>query len=399
MNKSQKKRSLILYFSTFIYMGMASAILGPSFLKLVEQTNSTLTDLSILFPLRSGAYLIGSWLAGMLYDRSNGNKLLTGSLIVMGVTLGLVPIFTEPTSLILTFMVLALAMSLIDVGGNTLLFRIQASNLGPAMNALHFFYGLGSFVAPLILAGSLHYQGGIHWGYWGLALMSLPVLGQLINLPAPENPDNNPKQSDEQRREAVSKKTVLIPVIALFFFSFVGVELGFGDWISTFSLRIGLADQRAAIILTSVYWGAFTVGRLISIPLAARLKPRQLVLGDLVGAIIGLGLVLIFPKDRTAVWVGTMILGFSLASMFPAMLTLTEGLMPMTGKITSLFLISGSLGAMFVPWLIGRNVEVTGPIVIIWVLFSILTLGGIMFFILSRLSKKPPQDNPRGDKS
>ena len=116
MNKTQKKRSLNLYFSAFIYLGMASAIIGPSFLKLVEQTNSTLTDLSILFPLRSGAYLIGTWLAGMLYDRISGNKLLTGSLIVMGITLGLVPIFTEPTSLILTLMFLGLAMSLIDVG-------------------------------------------------------------------------------------------------------------------------------------------------------------------------------------------------------------------------------------------------------------------------------------------
>jgi FHS family Na+ dependent glucose MFS transporter 1 len=387
--KTQNKRSLILYFSSFIYLGMASAIIGPSFIYLVEQTSSTLTGLSILFPLRSGAFLAGSWLAGIMYDRYNGNKLLAIGLILMGITLGLIPFYASPIGLTLTLMFTGLAMSLIDVGGNILLIRIQPSNLGQAMNALHFFYGLGSFVAPLILAGSLLYQGGIQWGFWGLAIISLPVLGQLINMPAPKNIDNGPLHPEGERRTLTLDKAFLILVICLFFFSFVGVELGFGDWISTFSHRSKLADESAAVLLTSYYWGAFTIGRLISIPLAARVKSNWLVLGDLVGSFIGLGLILLFPGQRNFVWGGTMILGFSMASLFPAALTLVEGLIPLTGKLTSLILISGSVGSMFVPWLIGRNIESTGPIVIIRILFFILTLGVFMYILLSWLSKNP----------
>jgi len=48
---------------------------------------------------------------------------------------------------------------------------------------------------------------------------------------------------------------------------------------------------------------------------------------------------------------------------------------------------------MFVLWLIGRTVESFGPRVIIQILFLLLIVSGLMFFLLSRLQKKHPQEN------
>ncbi len=395
MKDIKKTRKIALYYSISVYVGMASAVIGPPLLILAEQTGSSLKEISNIFPARAGSYLIGSWLAGILFDRYRGHKLLTGGLSVMGITLGLVPGLADSLRLILLIVGMGLAMGLVDVGCNTLLFRVKSINIGPAMNGLHFFYGLGSFFAPIILAGSLHYQAGIQWGYWGLALFSILILGQIIHLPEPGPLIHNTQQGDRENIHSSPNRSLLILVIALFFFAFVGVEIGFGDWVYTYILQMGLGDERAAILLTAVYWGAFTIGRLISIPLATYLKPRKLVLGNLLGAFIGLGLVLIFPENPPAVWSGTIILGFSLASMFPTMLTLAENLMPMTGKITSRFFIGGSIGSMFVPWLIGRNVDIVGPIIIIRVLFLTLVLAGLMFAVLSWISKKHPQKIPR----
>ena len=395
MKKTYKNRWLALYFSAFIYLGLASAVIGPSFIRLVEKTGSTVSSLSIIFPIRSAAYLFGSWLAGKLYDRSGGHQLLTGSIVVLGITLGLIPLISEPLSLIWILLVMGLAMSLIDVGGNVLLIRVQSTNLGPAMNALHFFYGLGSFFAPIILVSTIKFADGLQWGYWGLALFSLPVLGQLIFLPTPERLDLQTSNIDRDSQVESPNLKLLIVVIALFFFSFVGVELGFGDWISTYAIRMGIADERAAVFMASAYWGAFTISRLISIPLSTRFQPEKLVFADLIGSFIGLGLILVFPGQSIMAWCGTIILGLSVASLFPTMLTLADNFVPMTGKITSWFLISGSLGSMFVPWLIGRNVESSGPLVIIQVLFLLLLISGLMFFLLTRLQKKHPQDNLR----
>ena len=393
----EKQRQIALYFSMSSYVGMATAILGPSILYLVDQTHSSLTEMSFIFPARAGSYLLGSWLSGILFDRYRGHRLLVLSLVVMGITLSAVPFLLSPISLVMMIIGMGLAMGLVDVGCNTLLFRIKSINIGPVMNGLHFFYGLGSFLAPLILVGSLKLQNNIRWGYLGLGIFSFIVLAQLIKLPEPTLPVNEITENEEARTEATNHKSILILMIAIFYFAFVGVEIGYGDWLYTYSLQSHLADDQGAVLLTSVYWGAFTASRLISIPLAARFKANRILFGDLAGAFLGLGLVLFFPGSRSALWMGTIILGASLASIFPTALTYVETLMPMTGRITSRFFVSGSIGSIFLPWIIGRYVEGVGPQIIIYVLSATLVLAGMMFYLFSYYSTKTPAGGSAGE--
>ncbi len=391
MNKTTNKRWIILYYSSYIYIGMASAVFGPSLLKLVEQTGSTLSEISLIFPTRAISYLVGSLLAGFLFDKYKGHKLLVRILPFMAIALVLIPFSKTPIVLILISMVMALATSLVDVGCNSLLFRVPDIDIGPAMNGLHFFYGLGSFLSPLLLAGSLRISNGIQWGYWGLGLFSILILVQFIKLPEPALIISS--QADDQLtgKPKLINRTIIIWVIAIFFFAFVGVEVGYGDWLAAYSIKAGLADQQAAILLTSTYWGAFTFSRLISIPLATRIKPKKYLLADVAGSVLGLGMVFLFPDRSEILWIGTVILGFSVASLFPTMMTFAEGLLPMTGKVTSIFFVSGSVGSIFLPWLIGRSVEDLGPYFIIQVLFLTLLLAALVFVVLMQVSKKKPQ--------
>jgi len=391
MNDIKKKRWIILYFSSYIYIGMASAVFGPSLLKLVEQTGSTLSEISLIFPTRAISYLVGSLLAGFLFDKYKGHKLLIRILPFMAIALVLIPFSKTPIVLILISMVMALATALVDVGCNSLLFRVPDIDIGPAMNGLHFFFGLGSFLAPLLLVGSLRISNGIQWGYWGLGLFSILILVQFIKLPEPAIKISS--QADDQLtgKPKLINRTTIIWVIAIFFFAFVGVEVGYGDWLSAYSIKAGLADQQAAILLTSTYWGAFTISRLISIPLATRIKPKKILLADVAGSVLGLGMVFLFPDRSEILWLGTVILGFSVASLFPTMMTFAEGLLPMTGKVTSIFFVSGSVGSIFLPWLIGRSVEDLGPNFIIQVLFVTLLLAAVVFVVLMQVSKKKPQ--------
>ena len=395
MEKNQKFRKITLYYSLLAYLGMASAVFGPSLLKLVEQTNSSLSQMSYLFSGRAISYLAGSWLAGILFDKYKGHQLLIGGLTVLGLSLGLIPFMGDPLGLILLVMGMAVATALVDVGCNSLLFRIPDIKVGPAMNGLHFFFGLGSFLAPLLLVGSLQINNGIQLGYWGLGLFSLLILIQFVGLKEPSSPIKDTPEPAKDKLNQGLNRNLLIWVIILFFFAFVGVEVGYGDWLSTYSIQTGLAAETTAVLLTSTYWGAFTISRLISIPLAIKIKPKYLLTADVLGALIGLGLVFLFPEQSALLWVGTIILGFSIASLFPLMLTFAETMMPMTGKITSRFFIGGSIGSIFLPWVIGRTVETIGPLVIIRILFLTLVLAGVIFLILLRVSKKHPRSLPR----
>ena len=368
---------------------MTGAVFGPSILKLGEQTQSTLGVISMIFPTRALSYLVGSWIAGYVFDKFRGHRLLIRILPIIGITMALIPFLKDPLTLIIVSMVMAVATGMVDVGCNSLLFRVPDIDIAPAMNGLHFFFGLGSFIAPLVLAGSLHFSNGIQWGFWGLGLFSLLILVQFIRLTEPGKNEISLPDTREPSLGQLSKQKQLIWVIALFFFAFVGVEIGYGDWLAAYSITSGLAREKTATLLTSTYWGAFTLSRLISIPLAVKLKPKWVLLIDMVGSVVGLGLVFLFPHRSSILWVGTIILGLSVASLFPTMLTFAEGLLPMTGRVTSIFFVSGSVGSIFLPWLIGRSVEKLGPAFIVQVLFLTLILAFIIFLGLMVVSKKP----------
>jgi len=391
MNDNIKKRWIILYYCFSIYVGVSGAVFGPSLLKLVEQTNSSLGVISLIFPTRAFSYLAGSWIAGLLFDKYRGHKLLVRILPFIAITLIMIPFMKTPWGLILVSMIMALATGMVDVGCNSLLFRVPDIKLAPAMNGLHFFFGLGAFIAPLTLAGSLKLTDGIQWGFWGLGLVSILILVQFINLQEPAFRKSSQPEGLQTEKTKLDNRTHIIWVIAIFFFAFVGVEVGYGDWLSAYSITSGLATEQAAILLTSTYWGAFTFSRLISIPLATRIKQKKILLVNIVGAVLGLGLVFLIPNQSRILWLGTIILGFSVAPLFATMLTFSESLMPMTGRVTSIFFISGSLGSIFLPWLIGRSVEDLGPRYIIQVLFLTLLLAVVVFALLMQVSKKKPQ--------
>jgi len=394
-NRFEITRSTMLYFSAFLFLGMAAAVLGPSLLQLREQTGSSLEMISIIFPTRAGAYLLGSWLAGRLYDRFSGHRLLGYGLLGIGITLGLVPQLSSLPILLPILLLMGLSMGVVDVGCNTLMLALRGRNVSTYMNGLHFFYGLGSFAAPLVLAESIGRRGGIDWGYRLLGLVSLLVLLQIWRLPS----SNLSSQGRDPGRTAWSAEGSpgrgLLILIVLFFFFYVGVEVGFGNWISTFSQKVRLADERTGALLTSAFWGAFTAGRLLSIPLAARLSVRSLLRWDLAGGLLGLGLVTLLPGMSWALWSGTVLLGFSLASVFPTMLSLADSMLTLQGKTTSWFFVSGGLGAVFFPWLIGLFVERAGAMLIVYVLLFLLAASGVLFSgIIWLEKKKTPTENP-----
>ena len=93
----------------------------------------------------------------------------------------------------------------------------------------------------------------------------------------------SPQPTHARSSEAVRPANGPIPyalVISamLFLFFYVGAEITFGGWIYTYAVTLKLASAAGAAYLTSVFWLAFTIGRLISIPVATRFKPKQVIL-------------------------------------------------------------------------------------------------------------------------
>lgn len=371
------------YYVAFIALGMAAASLGPTLPGLAEHTRTGLSEISFLFTARSMGYLIGSLLGGRLYDRLPGHFIMATVLMMVAVTLSLAPLMPLLWLLTIVLLVLGMAEGALDVGGNTLLVWVHRHKVGPFMNALHFFFGVGAFLCPIIIAQAVLMSGDITWAYWALALLIAPVSFVILSLPSP------PTQKLSGDDPAGQANYLLVALIALFFFLYTGAEVSFGGWVFTYAVALGLATETTAAYLTSAFWGALTMGRLLAIPIAFRFRPRSMLLGSLVGCLGGLAVISIWRDSLMATWLGTVGVGFSMASIFPTTLSLAERRMTITGRVTGWFFVGASAGAMFLPWLIGQLFEATGPEMLMLTLFIDLIVALGIFFVL--ISKSTPR--------
>lgn len=364
-------------------MGISMASLGPTLPGLAENTRASLGAISILFTARSLGSLIGSVWGGQVYDRQRGNPVMAWMVFAMAGLTALTPFAPSLWLMTIILFLTGAVQGILNIGGNALLVWVHGRNVGPFMNGLHFCFGLGTFITPVIVAQFITQQGGLTWTYLLLALIMLPTAAMAF-VPSPPSPTVGMNQKSEPVRP------LLIVLIALVFGCYSGASLAYGGWIFTYAIEMNLADETLAAYLTSVFWGALTVGRLVAIPLAVRFKPAAILRADYIGAFISLLVLVIWPHSLTAVVITSAGLGFALASIYPTTMSLSGQVMTISGKITGLFSIGNSAGAMVIPWLIGQFFESAGPpsMAVILLLDMLLALG--VLILLARETPKAP---------
>ncbi len=379
---TQKYTITAAYFLSFTLLGLTIGVEGPALLTLASHTSSSISAISSTFFFGSLGYLLGSYFSGRLYDRIPGNRFMAMMLGVIAVFLVFVPVTRSLTTLVIVFTILGAAKGALDVGCNTLLLWLHHEKVGPYMNGLHAFFGVGAFIAPLIMARVLAVTGDIHWVYWSFALLALPILAMLWSLPSPLA-----RAVPEEHQDAPFP-ILPVTIMVICFTIYVGMEIGYGNWIYAYAFKRGMGTEITANYLTSAFWGFFTLGRLIGIWISTRLRPLSILYLDFAGCIISLGLILLFRESTSILWAGTVLLGLSFASIFPTLLALAEERIHITGTITGWFLVGGSIGGMTIPVGIGIAFEKIGPTTMLDIvsLSTLLNLGFIILFTRLRLN-------------
>ena len=345
-----------VYYATFIGLGMVAAVIGPSLPDLARQTHVQLKQVSLLFTAINLGYLSGALVSGRLYDRRAGHPMMAVALIVMAVLVSLVPAAPQLALLVLVIYIVGSAQGCLDVGGNTLIVWLHREKVNPFMIGLHLFWGVGTFLSPIFIAQANLITGYYAWGYWLIAILVIPVVLMLMRTPSPVAPHKEPGAS-----ALPPTNWTLVILFMLFYLAFVGAEGAYGGWIYSYAVATNIATDTMAAYLTSAYWGALALGRLISIPLSLRFRSITLLIADLVGSLVGLGLAVFGGGSPPMIWLATIIMGASVATLFPVTLSFASEVITVTGKFTSLVFVGASTGGMLLPWLIGQFFETAGP--------------------------------------
>lgn len=368
------------YFGAFFVLGAVIASLGPTIPYLADQVGASLSDTGALLSIRSFGYLVGSLLIGRLYDRLPSHIVLILALLLLAVMMVFAPLSPYLLVSSILFFLIGIGTGGTDVGSNTLMTWTHGSKSGPYLNTMYFFAGVGGFLTPLLIARLSLHGSDLKLAYWLIVLVILPVVIwlSLQNSPVP----NRYKISVP---EAENSDLLLVLFFGVIFFLLVGIEVSYGGWIFTYTITSGIGQETQASFITSMYWLAITIGRLIAIPIAARARPASIVWFDLLGAFVCLGIISLGADSIWMVSLGTLGLGLSIASMFPTTFSLAERFLNISGKLTGWLWAFGSAGGIFVPWLIGQTIERVKPAAMMIVLWSgvglaIAVFAGLMFY-------------------
>ncbi|KAA3660223.1 MAG: MFS transporter [Chloroflexi bacterium] len=388
MTKNAKLRNTIGYYLLFISLGFGLGIVGPALPSLAEQTSSTLGTIGSMFLVSALGSILGTILGGRILDRvPRGHLVLGAAQLFSAVLLAVIPLAGSLPILLLISFFSGLPVGIINTGGNTLLMWTHGKKAGPYVNGLHFAFGLGAFLAPTIFAQVLKLDGTYQHAYWALSLLAVCV--GLFVLFLPDSPNNPDKHEDNvQSRENLRKALPVIIVALLFLFFYVGSEITFGNWIYTYALTLDLADATRAAYLTSAFWLSFTIGRAISVPVAARFTPAQILAVAFLGGLGALTLMFLWPGSLNLLWVSTLLVGFFMAPVWATGYNLAGQSIKLTATVSSIIILGDSFGAVVLPWVTGQAIERFGAHTMPWLVFFSFAINAVIFVIMLQQRKK-----------
>ncbi|KAM7295228.1 major facilitator superfamily domain-containing protein 4A [Ixodes scapularis] len=337
----------------------------------------------------------------------------------MALTMALIPVCHVLAMLAVVLAIMGFFMGCIDTVSNVYMIRIYGKDVSPFLQALHFFYGIGAFVSPMIAQPFLLNEdcslfidnsseslldeadmlsGGalpasslaeaqqkthIDYAFWIMALLMVPVVVLALSLVWKqwyrrrleaqgtskqawyENVDDPtvPAIPDKTGKATSPSQIILIALLtAAMMFLYDGLQAAYGGYIYSYAVKGDARLPRAdAAYLNALFWGMFAMGRLISIALATKLAPALMLLCNVIGCTIGVVLMLSFPWSKAVLIVGTMLLGCFMSSVFPTALSLAEQCIYVSPRITSTLVVGAALGEMSMPVILGHEFHRAGP--------------------------------------
>ena len=316
-------------------------------------------------------------------------------------------------------------MGSLDTGGNVLCLDVWQGldDSGPYMHSIHFSFGLGAFLAPIIAEKFLRESdiGSNHTGPYeneehgenfdsnkntviesghGLKIL-YPILGVyaiIVSIGylifAVKEYKNNRETSEpynklSQQENSTSNNYVFISLILAFLFLYDGMEVMYGTYLATFSVQseLHLSRQMGARI-TAVFWGSFAAMRFIAIFISVKLSPLGTLLFSFFMSIVGWTLLAIFAESTVeALGIFTAFMGIGMAPIYASSMLWMDQFMTVTNKIGGLMTVAAGVGADVFPLLLGQFIA-TFAMLLMYVQVGLIYFCILLFALATWIGKQ-----------
>ena len=378
---------IILAYIAFIALGMPDGLGGVAWPTMRADFGQPLDALGMLLVACVIGYMTSSFFNGKLIHTLGVGGLLAASCALTGMALIGYTLVPQWWMMVLLGVGAGLGAGAIDAGLNT---YIASHFSDRVMQWLHASYGIGITLGPLIMTGALNLFDSWKLGYrivGGFQLLLAAVF--LFTLRMWRNGNNSTSHQENEQavvekasyRETFKKPAVWLSI--LLFLVYTGSEVSLGTWAYSLLTEARNVTPAVAGFIAGSYWAMFTIGRILAGFFTRKIGLHRLVRISLIGALLGAILVWWNPSSEVSV-IGVALIGFSIAPIFPALVSGTEGRVGkrFTANTIGMQMSAAGFGSTILPGLMGILARRTSleavPIV--------LTCAYAVLFLLYQLS-------------
>jgi fucose permease len=173
-------------------------------------------------------------------------------------------------------------------------------------------------------------------------------------------------------------KSLILWLLSIVILLYVGLENGLGGWVTTFMNQTTRLNLGEAALVSSGFWGALTIGRLLGAVIGSKISQKSLLLYSLAAAavtgfVFALTVGVLIPSAASV-----LLIGFFTGSVYPTVMSLVTTAFPESpGKAASVIAAMGSIGGMLIPLAQGYLQEQVSPAASAWY----VTIGLMITFI------------------
>ena len=311
---------LVLIYIAFISLGLPDSVLGSAWPVMQAELGAPLSLAGYISMVVSAGTVVSSLASNRLITRFGVGRVTAVSVLMTAA--GLLGISLAPGAwmLFLCAIPLGLGAGSVDAALNNFVALHYAAR---HMSWLHCFWGIGATAGPMIL--SLQLSHGASWrSAYGLisGIQFALALALFLTLSVWRHAKAPAAESGEEQRYLTNREALRLPLVRTALVGFVffcAVETTSGLWASTYLHQArGLSASEAAMG-ASMFYGAITLGRLITGFAASRISPTRLIrIGQCV-CLAGAAMVAL-PAPSAVGMLGIAVIGLGTSPIYPNML-------------------------------------------------------------------------------
>jgi fucose permease len=378
-HSSRYNQTVLVAFLVFIGLGLTGGLLGVAWPSMQKEYNLALDAINILSVVSTLAYSAAGFLIGRMMSRfGTGTVLAAGGAIIVLCYFGIAA--ANAWLLVIAFtMVFGFGSGILDAGLNL---YIATYHTAQQMNWLHACFGIGITFGPLIMTFVLQKQLGWHMGYaivGGLLLVVLAFLLITRNMWRSEGLQTAERTPVKRANFGESFRVPALWLSMATFLTYVGLEIGTGQWAYTVMTESRHIEPAAAGPWVSFFWGAFTGGRIVFGIIANKFNPDKVLRWALFFSLIGIALFWWNPVPWVG-FLGLIVTGVAQAPVFPMLMSATARRVGAEHAENGISMQMGAvgLGSAILPSIIGTVGRIFGY----EMMAAMLTLFGLLAFVL-----------------